>query len=69
MKHKSSHNTPHTPIIATTKPKTEKQDWQKEVGICKESQSFHQVLCVNTELCANAGGEVRGDLDDSVIVA
>jgi hypothetical protein len=26
-----------------------------------------QVLCINTELSANAGGEVRGDLEDSVV--
>src|SRR5215216_2340208 len=28
-----------------------------------------QVLCVNTEPCANAGGEVRGDLHHGVPVA
>jgi hypothetical protein len=59
MKHESSHNTLHAPSIATTKPKSKR--------ICKESQSVHQVLCVNTELCANAGGEVRGDLEDSTV--
>ncbi len=33
------------------------------------SDAVCQVLCVNTELCANAGGEVRGDLEDGVFVA
>jgi hypothetical protein len=33
---------PSTPFsIAATKPKTGKQDQEKGIGICKESQSIH----------------------------
>jgi hypothetical protein len=39
---------------------------KKGIGIRRED---HQVLCVNTELCANARREVRGDLKDSAVVA
>ena len=35
----------------------------------QRGRSVHQVLCVNTEPCANAGGEVRGDLHHGVPVA
>jgi|ERR671910_2447712 hypothetical protein len=44
-----------TPLsIAATKPKTGKQDQEKGIGICKESQSIHQVLCIDIKLSANA---------------
>src|ERR687889_51222 len=35
----------------------------------QRGRSVHQVLCVNTEPCANAGGEIRGDLHHGVPVA
>ena len=35
----------------------------------QRGRSVYQVLCVNTEPCANAGGEVRGDLHHGVPVA
>src|SRR5215217_3106867 len=44
----------------------EKQD-QKKGEKMERGQSVKQVLCVNTELCANAGGEIRGDLEDAVL--
>jgi hypothetical protein len=58
------------PTWQQQKPKTEKQDQQKGAK-WNEGRVFsvQQVLCVNTELCANAGGEVRGDLEDSVFLA
>ena len=61
---------PTIPSIAT-KPETEKRGEQKGIGICnaKRSECFIKVLCVNTELCANTGAEVRGDLKDSAVVA
>jgi hypothetical protein len=49
--------------------KTENRDQEERIGTCKESQNVHQVLCINMELCTNAGGEVRGDLEDSTVVA
>jgi hypothetical protein len=49
--------------------KTEKQDQQKGIGICKEIQSVYLVLCVNTEPCANVRREVRADLEDGIFVA
>ena len=41
----------------------------KKTSKMERGQSVKQVLCVNTELCANAGGEVRGDLEDAVLLA
>ena len=35
----------------------------------QRGQSAYRVLCVNTESRANAGGEVRGDLEDGIFVA
>src|SRR5215211_2586445 len=57
------------PSIATTKPETEKQEEQKGKGErnMQRGRSVSQVLCVNTETCANARREVRGDLKDSVV--
>jgi hypothetical protein len=46
------------------KSKTSKGDRNMQRG-----RSVYQVLCVNTEPCANAGGEVRGDLHHGVPVA
>ena len=71
--HRSSHNTPNNrqhPTSQQQEPNTEKQDKQKGAK-WKEGRVFsvQQVLCVNIELSANAGGEVRGDLEDSVFLA
>ena len=35
----------------------------------QRGQSVYQVLCINTDLCANARREVRGDLQDGLFVA
>src|SRR5215211_6805857 len=35
----------------------------------RRGRRVYQVLCVNTESCANAGGEIRGDLHHGVPVA
>ena len=35
----------------------------------QRGQSVYWVLCVYTEPCANAGGEVCGDLEDGLFVA
>jgi hypothetical protein len=71
-----SYNTLYTyiynPQHATTKAETEKQGEQKGIGICnaKRGRSVYQcVLCIDTEPSANAGGEVRSDLEDGVFVA
>ena len=51
----SSHNTPYNPPPATQQQNRKpKSKTKKAIGICKESQSVHQVLCVNVELSANA---------------
>jgi hypothetical protein len=73
MKHGSSHNTPNNrqrPTRQQQKPKTENQDQQKGAK-WNEGRVFsvQQVLCVNIELSANAGGEVRGDLEDGILLA
>ena len=57
--------------MATTKPKTEKQDQQKgeKMEKMERGKECLAVLCVDTELSANAGGEVRGDLEDGILLA
>jgi hypothetical protein len=65
----SSYNTTLQPLASLQKTENGKARPKKAIGICKESQSVQQVLCVNMELCANDGGEVRGDLEDGILLA
>jgi hypothetical protein len=65
-----SHNTPYNPQRRNNKNRTRKKTSKnQQKGAKWNEQSVKQVLCVNTELGANAGGEVRGDLKDSAVVA
>ena len=67
MKHGPSHNTPNN----RQRPTSQQQNRKRKSKNSKTArgQSIQRVLCVNTELCANAGGEVRGNLEDSVVIA